>query len=92
MYVLIVENLDDKWDDADKIGRLRKWFPLEEAIKSLSEHKPVQQEYLERLSHEEVCMTLSAVVVHVNISFAQLTCVKLFIRLMLFNPLLTSLS
>ena len=45
----------DEYDDAGKIGRRRKWFPLDEAINKLSVHKPVQQEYLDRLSHDEVC-------------------------------------
>ena len=54
VYILIVEKMLDDYDDAGKIGRLRRWFSLDEAIKQLSQHKPVQQEYLDKLFNDEV--------------------------------------
>ncbi|XP_018911489.1 diphosphoinositol polyphosphate phosphohydrolase 1 isoform X2 [Bemisia tabaci] len=49
VFVLIVtEELPD-WEDSRNIGRQRKWFTMEEALKQLRLHKPVQLVYLESL-------------------------------------------
>lgn len=54
MYVLIVKKLNDEYEDRKDIGRIRKWFTLEEANHKLSEHKPVQQLYLQKLIRDQV--------------------------------------
>ena len=54
VYVLIVERLKEDYDDASKIGRLRRWFSIDDAINMLSQHKPVQQKYIDKLCKDEV--------------------------------------
>jgi len=49
VYVMIVTEELDEWDDARTIGRKRKWFSVEEALEQLAVHKPVQLNYLEHL-------------------------------------------
>lgn len=49
VFVMVVTEILDDWDDAKTIGRKRKWFTVTEAIEQLSRHKPVQQMYLEML-------------------------------------------
>ncbi|XP_062317123.1 nudix (nucleoside diphosphate linked moiety X)-type motif 4a isoform X2 [Osmerus eperlanus] len=44
-----VPTLED-WEDSLKIGRKRKWFKIDEAIRVLQGHKPVHAEYLRRLT------------------------------------------
>ncbi|KAK2092136.1 Nudix hydrolase 3 [Saguinus oedipus] len=49
VYVLIVtEGLED-WEDSVNIGRKREWFKIEDAMKVLQYHKPVQASYFETL-------------------------------------------
>ncbi|CAK6447088.1 unnamed protein product [Pipistrellus nathusii] len=49
VYVLIVTEVLEDWEDSVNIGRKREWFKVEEAIKVLQYHKPVQASYLETL-------------------------------------------
>ncbi|XP_065129458.1 diphosphoinositol polyphosphate phosphohydrolase NUDT4B [Paramisgurnus dabryanus] len=49
VYVLIVTETLDAWEDSVNIGRKREWFSVDEAIKVLQIHKPVHAEYLRRL-------------------------------------------
>uniref|UniRef100_H2YFQ0 diphosphoinositol-polyphosphate diphosphatase n=1 Tax=Ciona savignyi TaxID=51511 RepID=H2YFQ0_CIOSA len=53
VYVLIVEQLKEDYDDAKGIGRMRKWFSLAEANRMLSQYKPVQKEYIEKLCQDQ---------------------------------------
>ncbi|KAK9502980.1 hypothetical protein O3M35_011650 [Rhynocoris fuscipes] len=46
--MVVTEELPE-WEDSRSIGRQRKWFTLEDALKQLSLHKPVQLTYLESL-------------------------------------------
>lgn len=46
VYVVIVEQLNDDYEDLKKIGRMRKWFTFEEACGQLQVHKPVQKMYI----------------------------------------------
>ncbi|XP_046889569.1 nudix (nucleoside diphosphate linked moiety X)-type motif 4a isoform X2 [Hypomesus transpacificus] len=50
VYVLTVTETLEDWEDSLKIGRKRKWFKIEEAIRVLQGHKPVHAEYLRRLT------------------------------------------
>ncbi|RZF39525.1 hypothetical protein LSTR_LSTR001046 [Laodelphax striatellus] len=49
VFVLVVTEELPEWEDSRSIGRQRKWFSLQDALKQLSLHKPVQLTYLESL-------------------------------------------
>ncbi|XP_038954445.1 diphosphoinositol polyphosphate phosphohydrolase 1 isoform X2 [Rattus norvegicus] len=49
VYVLIVTEVLEDWEDSVNIGRKREWFKIEEAVKVLQYHKPVQASYFEAL-------------------------------------------
>ncbi|CAB1412839.1 unnamed protein product [Pleuronectes platessa] len=46
VYTLIVTETLEAWEDSVNIGRKRKWFKVDEAIRVLQSHKPVHAEYL----------------------------------------------
>ncbi|XP_078276328.1 diphosphoinositol polyphosphate phosphohydrolase 2-like isoform X2 [Rhinoraja longicauda] len=50
VYILIVTEILEDWEDSVNIGRKREWFKVEDAIKILQCHKPVHAEYLEKLN------------------------------------------
>ncbi|KAM9754813.1 nudix (nucleoside diphosphate linked moiety X)-type motif 4a isoform 2-T2 [Menidia menidia] len=50
VYTLIVTEMLEDWEDSVNIGRKRKWFKTEEAVRVLQSHKPVHAEYLRRLT------------------------------------------
>uniref|UniRef100_A0A8C2Z7S8 diphosphoinositol-polyphosphate diphosphatase n=1 Tax=Cyclopterus lumpus TaxID=8103 RepID=A0A8C2Z7S8_CYCLU len=50
VFTLIVTETLEDWEDSVKIGRTRKWFKVDEAIRVLQSHKPVHAEYLRRLT------------------------------------------
>ncbi|XP_075945966.1 nudix (nucleoside diphosphate linked moiety X)-type motif 4a [Anarhichas minor] len=50
VFTLIVTETLEDWEDSVKIGRKRKWFKVDEAIRVLQSHKPVHAEYLHRLT------------------------------------------
>ncbi|MED6275372.1 Diphosphoinositol polyphosphate phosphohydrolase nudt4b, partial [Characodon lateralis] len=50
VYTLIVTETLEDWEDSVNIGRKRKWFKVEDAIRVLQNHKPVHAEYLRRLT------------------------------------------
>lgn len=49
VFVLIVHELLDDWDEAKTMGRQRKWFTVAEAKKHLEIHRPAHCSYLDRL-------------------------------------------
>ncbi|XP_022245377.1 diphosphoinositol polyphosphate phosphohydrolase 1-like isoform X2 [Limulus polyphemus] len=49
VYVLLVTEELEVWEESQSRGRKRKWFPVQEAVKVLAEHKPVQCKYLKLL-------------------------------------------
>ncbi|XP_053208219.1 diphosphoinositol polyphosphate phosphohydrolase 1-like [Panonychus citri] len=49
VFILVVTQELSEWEDAIKIGRGRKWFTLNEAIDVLSEHKPIECDYIRLL-------------------------------------------
>ncbi|XP_076317686.1 diphosphoinositol polyphosphate phosphohydrolase 1-like isoform X2 [Tachypleus tridentatus] len=49
VYVLLVTEELEVWEESQSRGRKRKWFPIQEAVKVLAEHKPVQCKYLKLL-------------------------------------------
>ncbi|KAG5273462.1 hypothetical protein AALO_G00151560 [Alosa alosa] len=50
VYVLTVTEMLEDWEDSVNIGRKRKWFKIDEAIRVLQCHKPVHAEYLRKLT------------------------------------------
>lgn len=55
VYVLIVTEVLEDWEDSVNIGRKREWFKTEDARRVLQRHKPVQASYFEALQQD--CMT-----------------------------------
>ncbi|KAM9813246.1 diphosphoinositol polyphosphate phosphohydrolase 1 isoform 1-T1 [Neosynchiropus ocellatus] len=55
VYVLIVTEVLDDWEDLVSIGRKREWFKIDDAVQLLQCHKPVQATYFEAL--QESCLT-----------------------------------
>ncbi|XP_032378395.1 nudix (nucleoside diphosphate linked moiety X)-type motif 4a isoform X1 [Etheostoma spectabile] len=51
VYTLIVTETLEDWEDSVNIGRKRKWFNVDDAIRVLQSHKPVHAEYLCRLTN-----------------------------------------
>ncbi|XP_073526748.1 diphosphoinositol polyphosphate phosphohydrolase 1 isoform X2 [Phyllobates terribilis] len=49
VYVLIVTEILEDWEDSVSIGRKRCWFSIEEAVHALQGHKPVQASYFQSL-------------------------------------------
>ncbi|XP_071549160.1 diphosphoinositol polyphosphate phosphohydrolase 1-like isoform X2 [Panulirus ornatus] len=49
VYVLVVTEEMEEWDESKVFGRKRKWFSMEEAVKQLAKHKPVQSSYVSLL-------------------------------------------
>uniref|UniRef100_A0A673I4D3 diphosphoinositol-polyphosphate diphosphatase n=1 Tax=Sinocyclocheilus rhinocerous TaxID=307959 RepID=A0A673I4D3_9TELE len=54
VYVLIVTEVLEDWEDSVNIGRKREWFKIEDAIEVLQCHKPVQATYFKAL--QEGCL------------------------------------
>ncbi|CAB1314538.1 unnamed protein product [Coregonus sp. 'balchen'] len=55
VYILIVTEVLEDWEDSVNIGRKRDWFKIDDAIQVLQCHKPVQATYFEPL--KEGCLT-----------------------------------
>ncbi|CAG9805278.1 unnamed protein product [Chironomus riparius] len=51
VFVLIVTQELEEWDDSKTIGRKRQWFSLEEALEKLALHKPLQKHYINALKN-----------------------------------------
>ncbi|EMP32342.1 40S ribosomal protein S10 [Chelonia mydas] len=49
VYVLIVTEVLEDWEDSVNIGRKREWFKIEDAKEVLQSHKPVQASYFDTL-------------------------------------------
>ncbi|XP_067913271.1 diphosphoinositol polyphosphate phosphohydrolase 1 isoform X1 [Heterodontus francisci] len=47
VYVLVITEVLEDWEDSVNIGRKREWFKVDDAIKVLQCHKPVQASYFE---------------------------------------------
>lgn len=54
VYVLIVTEVLEDWEDSVNIGRKREWFKIQDAIEVLQCHKPVQATYFTAL--QEGCL------------------------------------
>uniref|UniRef100_A0A3Q3QMD9 Uncharacterized protein n=1 Tax=Monopterus albus TaxID=43700 RepID=A0A3Q3QMD9_MONAL len=51
VFTLIVTETLEAWEDSVTVGRKRKWFKVDEAIRVLQSHKPVHADYLHRLTN-----------------------------------------
>ncbi|XP_077582137.1 diphosphoinositol polyphosphate phosphohydrolase 1 [Stigmatopora nigra] len=69
VYVLVVTEVLEDWEDSLNIGRKREWFKIDDAIQLLQSHKPVQATYLEAL--QESCLTSNGTPLVATISIAQ---------------------
>ncbi|XP_013782753.1 diphosphoinositol polyphosphate phosphohydrolase 1-like isoform X1 [Limulus polyphemus] len=49
VFVLVVTEEKEEWEDSKNIGRKRQWFTLEKAMDVLAVHKPVQCDYIKLL-------------------------------------------
>ncbi|XP_013991911.1 diphosphoinositol polyphosphate phosphohydrolase 1 isoform X1 [Salmo salar] len=49
VYVLMVTEMLEDWEDSVNIGRKREWFKTDDASRVLQCHKPVQASYFEAL-------------------------------------------
>ncbi|CAB1336439.1 unnamed protein product [Coregonus sp. 'balchen'] len=55
VYVLIVTEMLEDWEDSVNIGRKREWFKTDDASGVLQCHKPVQASYFEAL--QQSCLS-----------------------------------
>ncbi|XP_077566356.1 nudix (nucleoside diphosphate linked moiety X)-type motif 4a [Stigmatopora nigra] len=62
VYILIVTDILEDWEDSINIGRKRNWFKIDEAIQVLQSYRPVQAEYLHR--HKNTCNSTCSPVCH----------------------------
>lgn len=53
VFVMVVTQELDEWEDSKTIGRKRQWFTIEEALTQLALHKPTQRHYLLQLRHSK---------------------------------------
>ncbi|KAJ0069978.1 hypothetical protein NL108_017994, partial [Boleophthalmus pectinirostris] len=49
VYVLTVTETLEDWEDSVNIGKKRKWFKVDEAIRELQRHRPDHAQYLRTL-------------------------------------------
>lgn len=54
VYVMVVTEELDEWEDSRSIGRKRQWFSIDEALEQLALHKPVQRHYLQQLKRSKL--------------------------------------
>lgn len=53
VFVMVVSEEQDEWEDSKTIGRKRQWFSIEEALTQLALHKPTQRHYLQQLRNSK---------------------------------------
>jgi len=49
VFVLLVTEELEEWEDSKSIGRKRQWFTIDDALSKLALHKPTQRNYLQQL-------------------------------------------
>lgn len=57
VFVMIVTEQLDDWEDSRLISRQRQWFTIEDATTQLAIHKPIQLLYLQQLRHSQITST-----------------------------------
>ncbi|XP_055546050.1 diphosphoinositol polyphosphate phosphohydrolase 1 [Wyeomyia smithii] len=53
VFVMVVTQELEEWEDSKTIGRKRQWFSIEEALTQLALHKPTQRHYLQQLRYSK---------------------------------------
>lgn len=53
VFVMLVTQELEEWEDSKTIGRKRQWFSIEDALSQLALHKPTQRHYLQQLRHSK---------------------------------------
>lgn len=53
VFLLTVTEECQVWEDSTRIGRRRRWFLMEDAVKELTANKPLQSHYLRSLLDNE---------------------------------------
>uniref|UniRef100_A0AAR2KCE2 diphosphoinositol-polyphosphate diphosphatase n=1 Tax=Pygocentrus nattereri TaxID=42514 RepID=A0AAR2KCE2_PYGNA len=76
VYVLIVKEVLEDWEDSVNIGRKREWFKIDDAIQVLQCHKPVQATYFEAL--QEGCLTSNGTPLVATIVHGDVLCAAVF--------------
>ncbi|ESN91025.1 hypothetical protein HELRODRAFT_158069 [Helobdella robusta] len=51
VFVMVVGEVLDEWDEMISIGRKRRWFPVDEARHHLKMHRPAHLLYLDNLNN-----------------------------------------
>ncbi|XP_055597217.1 diphosphoinositol polyphosphate phosphohydrolase 1 [Uranotaenia lowii] len=64
VFVMVVTEELEEWEDSKTIGRKRQWFTIEEALSQLALHKPTQRHYLQQLRHSKNSLTSTANCIH----------------------------
>lgn len=65
VFVMVVTQELEEWEDSKTIGRNRQWFSIEEALAQLALHKPTQRHYLQQLRHSKNNSTSTANCIHI---------------------------
>lgn len=65
VFVMVVTQELDEWEDSKTIDRKRQWFSIEEALTQLALHKPTQRHYLQQLRHSKNNSSPTANCIHV---------------------------
>ncbi|XP_044765674.1 diphosphoinositol polyphosphate phosphohydrolase 1-like [Coccinella septempunctata] len=59
VYVMIVTQELDEWEESIDRNRKRQWFRIEEAIEKVALYKPLQRNYLQELCPSKIMQTLA---------------------------------
>lgn len=65
VFVMVVTQELEEWEDSKTIGRKRQWFSIEEALSQLALHKPTQRHYLQQLRNSKNNSTSTANCIHI---------------------------
>uniref|UniRef100_A0A1Q3EU50 diphosphoinositol-polyphosphate diphosphatase n=1 Tax=Culex tarsalis TaxID=7177 RepID=A0A1Q3EU50_CULTA len=65
VFVMVVTQELEEWEDSKTIGRKRQWFSIEEALTQLALHKPTQRHYLQQLRNSKNNSTSTANCIHI---------------------------
>lgn len=65
VFVMVVTQELEEWEDSKTIGRKRQWFSIEEALMQLALHKPTQRHYLQQLRNSKNNTSLTENCIHV---------------------------
>lgn len=65
VFVMVVTEEQDEWEDSKTIGRKRQWFSIEEALTQLALHKPTQRRYLQQMRNSKNSSTPTENCIHI---------------------------